>query len=379
VTQLKRIHILHVVYSLDVGGMENGVVNISNRLDPKKFKTTIACIGPRGRLADRLLPDTKVICLEKPNGISIRTASALRSLIARERPSVVHTHNLAPLIYAALARVIAFGRYFPPILHGEHAQLQSWEASGKRRLGRNLLYRFTSKTHSVSTMLTKHLQEIGLPCPDMHSIINGVDSEKFHPAADRKTAKLSVDLPPDSTIIGYSARFAKFKRHTLLLEAFHTIASQIPDARLLFVGDGNDATQQVLDAVAAHPFKDRIHLTGFQQDPSPYYRAMDLHVMVSSHEGLSNAILESMASGVPNLLHPACGAVEVVTDNHDGLVRPLNDAPTVSAAILSALSNMDKLRQLGMNARTTALERFSIDSMINAYAELYRACIPASK
>lgn len=363
------------MHSLNPGGMENGVVNISNGLAGLGFQTTIACLADTGLFAERLDQRVKVVTLDKNEGFSLRTAKNLSTAIASTSPDLLHTHNLGPLIYACLARLVSRKTHSIPILHGEHAELHSADRSAKKLLIRKLLYKQAKTTHSVSKSLTAHLQELGLPCARMHSIINGVDTQKYFPPRDRGQCKTELGFPADSQIIGYVARFAPFKRHLLLLEAFETIARHHPKALLLLVGHGGPAQDDVHTAVLNHPFKDRIRLTGFQQDTSSYYRVMDVHVMPSLHEGLSNAVLESMASGVPNLLHPACGAAEVITHGLDGFVDELNSPSDLASSISRLLNASGELQATGIAARQTALDRFSLHTMISNYAELYKKTV----
>src|SRR4051812_14284463 len=95
--------ILHVVTSLEPGGMENGVVNIARGLEPCGMKTHVACLERSGPFAERLPASSEVRVLGKQSGFSVHATWQLVRLIADMRPSVIHSHNLGPLIYSALA------------------------------------------------------------------------------------------------------------------------------------------------------------------------------------------------------------------------------------------------------------------------------------
>ena len=101
---------MHVVNSLEPGGLENGVVNIVNQLDRTQFRSSIVCLSTVGEFAERLSEDVKVICLERPDRFSIATIRKLGKLLKHHRPDVLHTHNLGPLIYGVLAHWISGSR-----------------------------------------------------------------------------------------------------------------------------------------------------------------------------------------------------------------------------------------------------------------------------
>ena len=110
-------------------------------------------------------------------------------------------------------------------------------------------------------------------------------------------------------------------------------------------------------------------------DPVPFYQAMDLLVMPSSHEGLANALLEAMATAVPALSHDACGANEVITPGVTGFLETINSDSELANHLMALLSDKGRLISVGRAAREAALERFSLDKMVENYAGLYRACL----
>ena len=105
------------------------------------------------------------------------------------------------------------------------------------------------------------------------------------------------------------------------------------------------------------------------------YQAMDLLVSPSEIEGLSNAVLESMAAGVPVLAHVACGNNEVIRDGIDGFLRDIRDANTLATAIEEAIADPVKLAQIGALARKRVVSDFSIEAMAASYYRTYQSII----
>jgi glycosyltransferase involved in cell wall biosynthesis len=366
-----KIKILHIVTSLEPGGLENGVVNLANLLDPDRFQTSIVCLERIGEFAQRLGDRTVLNCLEKSAGFRASAVAKLAQMISQTRPDIIHTHNLGPLIYGTLANIASGNTAV--VLQGEHAQLRPDEKTVKRRLIRNLCYRGCKMIHTVSDGLRHDLIATGFPEDKIQAILNGVDCTQYSPVEEKARSLLRTQhgLPAESVVIGIVGRFGAFKRHSRLIQGFEQLAQNLPNLHLLMVGDHGPEKERVLEQVAASPYRDRIVWCGYQEQPANFYRMMDLLVVPSDNEGLSNAILEAMACGVTCVAHPACGANEVIIDGNNGILCRMEDADQLASAIRNAISDPQRLGDMSTQARRTAVEKFSIVTMILNYSRLY--------
>ena len=349
--------------------MENGVVNVARGLDPVEFDLYAACIERKGAFAARFPDPDHVFVLGKKSGFSPRAVWRLRRMIRRIGPDVVHTHNLGPLIYAALAT--GFGS-LRPILHGEHASLTEEDCTPRRLMQRRILYRCCVRVHTVTQALSDHLMEHGFPASKITTIMNGVDTVRFI-SGDRCEARRLTELPDDAVVVGIVGRFGPFKRHAMLIEAFSALGPEHPDLHLLMVGCGGSEEAKIREMARRHPHADRIHLAGFQDNPVPWYQSMDLLVVPSVNEGLSNAVLEAMSCGVPVLANDACGNSDVISSGRDGFVADLGTVDKLSGQLSRRLADPAVLAAAGSEARRKAAAAFSIDRMLAGYAGLYRA------
>ena len=362
------LRILHVVTSLEPGGMENGVVNLARHLEPEEFSVHICCLERAGAFQERLPAEAEVSVLGKSAGFSCKTVVDLARLIGRTKPHLIHTHNLGPLIYSGFAS--AWGAW-RPILHGEHAQLNNEELTPKRLRQRAVFFHACQRVHTVSHALRDHLIQLGLPGHKIEVIINGVDAKRFSPGPC-EAARRRLGLPADAVVVGVVGRFGPFKRHALLIESFTRLARERSDIHLLVVGGGGSEQDRVTQQALASGAADRIRMVGFQRETAPYYQAMDLLVVPSINEGLSNALLESMASGVPALCHEACGNREVVSHGEDGFVFDLAQPDDLSRCLQETLADPARLREMGRQARAKVLARFSLEGMVRNYERMYR-------
>ncbi|MDF1852679.1 MAG: glycosyltransferase [Verrucomicrobiales bacterium] len=361
-----KIHIVHIVTSLEPGGLENGVVNLARNLDPERFQTSVLCLERKGEFCERLSPRNELICLEKPPGFRPLTSLRIARLLREMKADIVHTHNLGPLLYGTLAKLVSTRRF--ALVQGEHAQLREDERTPRRRRIRKISYRLCRAVHTVSEGLRRELIEFGLPASLIRVIRNGVDSDRFCPNSDssRASETLSEDF-----VIGMVGRFGAFKRHDLLIQAFEVLAGGDPHLRLLIVGDSGPEKERIVQMMEDSPFRDRISWVGFQQDPIPFYRQMNLLVVPSENEGLSNAMLEALSCGVPCLAHPACGAGEIIEEGRNGFLREMRDTKTFAGELATVIEMVKGDTSYSAEARASACENFSLEVMMDGYRRMY--------
>ncbi len=369
----RKIRLLQIVDSLHQGGMENILVQVCNRLDPERFAITVCCLSRTGPFAERLRSGIEVISLEKAPGFSLATVKALRSLMRRGDFDLVHSHHLGGLIYTGLARFKpAHAR--PRIIHSEHIILHGEELRPRRILQRKLLYPLASCVFTVSSQQLDQLKSLGLTHPRQFTLRNGVDGGRFRPLPreDRARHRQQLGLDPGRFWIGKVARFAALKRHHPLIEGFERAARENPTLGLVLLGDNGGEKERVLAQIEASPMRDRIVWAGLQQDPVPWYQAMDLLVIASESEGMPNAALESMACGVPVLANEVCGVREVAGDGSHSWIEDLGSADLIASALarIAALPAMD-LIAVGNAARLHAETELSLESMMERYRRLY--------
>lgn len=363
------------------------MINVANTLAPRDsserspFEFFVCCLADRGAFAERMPEPEKVHALEKTPGFQWSVVKSLSSLIRKCRPDVLHSHNLGPLFYSALAS--KFGRT-TPIVHGEHGIFDEENRRKRRMLQRRLLYRCCHSVHTVSPSLRDEIESLGLHHPRLCSIRNGVDTQRFRPAEHEKTAaraELGLEkLDPSDSMIGIVGRFGAHKGHLPLIEAFEKYVAVEEagegtlqgKAHLVVAGDGGASRDAVVERMQASSCRNRIHWLGHCDQPELVYRALDLMLFPSSHEGLSNALLEALSSGVPILAASACGNDEAIRDGENGWLRKLDTAGDILQQLRQIPSNDDIIQQVSAAARHTAVTEFSLHAMASGYKNLYR-------
>lgn len=369
--------IAHVVFRLDVGGLENGLVNLVNRLPENRYRHAIVCITDFTDFARRIhRSDVALHALHKPPGNSICLQHTLWRLFRSLRPSIVHTRNLSALE----AQTAAWAARVPVRIHGEHGRdVGDLDGSNRkyqwvRRLHRPFVHHYVTVSQDLASYLS---DSIGIDAHRVSQVYNGVDTEKFRPARGRRT-ELAVFGDRQYFVIGAVGRLQRVKNHTLLVQAFIRALAIMPEARsslrLVLVGDG-PLRNEVAALVEAGGVSDLVWLAGARNDVAGLMQCFDLFVLPSLGEGISNTILESMASGVPVLATRVGGNSELVEAGKNGTLVASGDIEGMANAILSYFREPLRSRREGKAARARVLERFSLDAMVNAYDRLYERCL----
>lgn len=206
---------------------------------------------------------------------------------------------------------------------------------------------------------------------------NGVDTARFAPlhAPDRLLHRLHAGLPPQGFLVGCAARLVPVKRHADLLEAFALIADTLPQLHLVLIGDGPLRAELGAQASLAG-IADRVHFLGERKDIQTVLPLLDAFALASGTEGMSNALLEAMACGLPTVATAVGGNPEVVETDVTGLLVPPRTPDALAYALHTLASDPQRARTMGGLGRARVERRFSLRALIDGFDALYRECKP---
>lgn len=361
-----RPHVVHVIYELGTGGLENGLVNIINRMSA--YRHSIVCLTRSGVFADRITADVDIYELNKKAGHDIGMFWRLWRLLCRLRPAIVHTRNLAALETQIL------GLLMPRVkrVHGEHGRdMDDLDGSNPRyrflrRIMRPLVHRYITVSEDLASYLRS---TIAVPEAKIRQIYNGVDTQKFSAVKGAAVDDLPVSFIGDVTVIGTVGRLAAVKDQPTLISAFARICHQYP-VRLLIVGDGPQRAllERTIDECA---IREKVFMAGDRSDVPALLGVMDIFVLPSLAEGISNTVLEAMASGLPVIATKTGGNPELVRNEENGLLVPVGDVEALAAALARLLANSDQVDQMGANARSRVKQEFDWSRTVARYQGVY--------
>ena len=363
----EKIRVAHVSASLHYGGKENGVVNLVNRLDPAIFENYIFTYVRGGALARRVDPTRcRVVELGDKLGGDYRLYFKLAREFRRYRIHIAHTHSWATvmegIIGARLARV-------PIIIHGEHGTMKT-ETKLHIQIQR-ALWRTADQMLAVSNVLRENLQrQFNFPKEKIRVVANGVDLSRFALARQGDDYKTRLGLPANALVFGAIGRVVPVKAYPTLLQAAKLIFNEMPAAHLVMVGDGPQL-ETLVQLAEEYQMASRVHFLGARKDVPEILRAFDVFVLSSESEGMSNTILEAMASARPVVATAVGGNPELVVDGETGLLVPPHDPSAMAAAITKLLRDTEWCRQMGWLGRRRVEEKFSLEVMVQNYANVY--------
>ncbi len=360
------------------GGAERQCQLLARTLTRQGHHVVVLTRGQRGLPAEE--------CID---GVSVRRTpafgpGAFRSLVwtftaatwlrrhARQFPIVQCYQLLSPSHVGILAR-----------RSGGHATIMRPACSGPfgdiaevRRLPltgiRTRLLRRADAFVTLTQDIETELFEFGLGGVPFHRIPNGVDVAVFSPVApdERAALRAALGLPTDKVLCAFVGRLTRQKNPELLLAAWSRCATS--RAHLVFVGDG--PLRAVLERQhSGLPSTSAVTFTGAVADVPAFVRAMDIMVLPSEAEGISNALLEAMACGVPVVATDVGGVRDVLgSAGRAGVVVPAGSSASLAEAISALVDSPAHRREIGAAARTVIEDRYDIRRVVTQYLSLYR-------
>jgi sugar transferase (PEP-CTERM/EpsH1 system associated) len=368
--------VAHVVYRFDTGGLENGVVNLINHLGDDEFRHVVVALTEVTDFARRIRrADVRCIALHKRPGQTWWLYPRLLRLLRALRPAIVHTRNLAALE----VQPVAWAAGVPVRIHGEHGRdVGDYDGSHRGYQRQRRLYRpFVQHYVALSRDLRQYLvDKVHVPPARITQVCNGVDTQRFHPAAGggaEPIAGCPFD-PQRHWLVGTVGRMQTVKDQPTLARAFVHALAVAPALRarlrLVLVGDG--PLRADCEAVlAAAGVRELAWLPGERADVPALMRGLHAFALPSLAEGISNTVLEAMASGLPVLATAVGGNPELVDEGRTGHLLPPADAPALARALAALATDPAHAAALGRAGRAAAEARFSLQAMVAAYRAVY--------
>ncbi len=377
-TKSRKPLIAHVVHSFDIGGMENGVVNLLNGLPPGLADhCVISLTRVNPAFAARVtLPGVRYLEMHKPPGQTARILPQVWRALRGLRPTVLHTRNVATLE----VQIAGWAAGVPVRIHGEHGwDVSDLDGSNRRMLWlRRAMRRFVHHQIALSVATERYLVErVGVPRGKVTNICNGVDTDRFRPADDRRHARAAVlpaDWPADAFVVGAIGRIAAVKNLPMLVDAFAALrkrnAAFASRARLAIVGAGPEM-ERVRAHIARHSLDAVTWLPGSRDDVPACLKCLDLLCLPSLAEGISNTVLEAMASGVAIVATDVGGNRDLIVPSQTGELVGSGRTDDLARHVERYFNEPERLETHGRNARLRAVTEFSLEGMIAQYHRVY--------
>jgi sugar transferase (PEP-CTERM/EpsH1 system associated) len=369
-----RSLVAHVMYRFDTGGLENGIVNLINHMPGSAYRHVVIALTEITDFKNRIQrQDVEFIALKKPPGHALWIYPQLYRLFRKIRPAIVHTRNLAALE----AAIPAWAAQVPVRIHGEHGRdVGDFDGSNKKYQRLRRIYSpFVKHYIALSQDLEHYLTNpVGIDINRVTQIYNGVDSIRFHPAIKRQNIPGCPFNETNLWLVGTAGRMQTVKDQTNLAHAFVLALQSVPTMRdhlrLVMVGDG-PLRGESLAILKAAGLDHLAWLPGERSDIAEIMRGLDCFVLPSLGEGISNTILEAMASGLPIVATAVGGNGELVNEGINGLLVPPANPAKLAEAIVNLAQQTDVAKAMGQQSRRFVEERYGMSAMVSRYQQLY--------
>lgn len=371
----QRPLVLHVMYRFDTGGLENGIVNLVNHMPAHAYRHAVLALTEVTGFRQRIeRTDVDFISLHKPPGHGFWQYPRLFNLFRQLRPAIVHSRNLAALE----AQVPAWAAGVPVRIHGEHGRdmgdLDGCNVTYQRmrRLYKPFVHHYTALSRDLADYLVDKVQV----SPDaITRACNGVDTDCFRPAQDgpQPVAGCPFD-PAQHWLVGTVGRMQAVKDQLTLAHAFVHAMAVAPElrqrVRLVMIGDGplRAPVQNMLDTAGLGALA---WLPGERTDVADIMRGLHAFALPSLAEGISNTILEAMASGLAVVATAVGGNADLVLPGQTGYLVSPSDPQAMASCLVALASNPQQARNMGQAGRQRAQTTFSLRVMVSTYQRVY--------
>jgi glycosyltransferase involved in cell wall biosynthesis len=371
------VRLLNVVPTFMCGGTENQFMALGRSLDPNRFELEFACLRRWGAFADEIV--ARHIPLIECNVTSFRSLSALRQqvrlarYVTERRIDVVHTYSfygnvfaVPPARLAGVPVVIASIRDRAPYLTPMQKRAQRWACQ------------FADCILVNAAAVKEWLIGEGYDAAKIVIIPNGVELSRFD-RVDEGSPFRGLGIPEGAPVVLVVSRLNPLKGIESFLQAAALVAPDFPTVRFVVAGDTNPNERQYWSTLTSLTVRlgltERLIFAGLRRDVPQLLSAATVSVMPSLNEALSNVVLESMAAGAPIVATRVGGSPEAISDGVNGLLVPPGDPRAMASAIAALLRDQSRARRLGDAARQSIHERFSMERMASATAQLYEALL----
>ena len=377
---VRRRKVFYLLDSLNVGGTETQAVELAVRMPTPEYEVTLGCLTARGPLLERLKgSDVRIEEFHPKGGLDSPTGFyemlRLAAYLRRERFDVVHAHdlwsNLMGVPAARLARV-------PAVISSQRDLSHFDWYRGMKRKALRTIQRMSSVLLANATPIRDALiAEDRFPSAKLRVVHNGVDTARFQ-RGRRDRDRLFPGPDPGKLVVLVGNMHSDGKGHPWLIEAAPDVLKEFPDTRFILAGDG--AARKGFEAqVRERGLAGSFVFLGSRGDVPDILASCDIGVLPSKAEGLSNAVLEYMAAGLPTIVSRVGGNPELVHDGVTGLLVPPQDSKALKAALLRLLRDENFARRMAEAGRKLATQDYSFERLVREVDALYTELLAGTK
>ena len=371
---MNPLQILFLIDNLRPGGAQKALLAILRELKASRAEPVVWCLGGSSEIENEF-EAIGVSVLGKPQGFQelLKEPLALLRYLRRKNVALVQTFLFHSDVLGRTAVRFARGpvrnRRVPVVVSSARA------TNRHNRFWQFWLQRATAPLADAFTAVSERtldfaVEREGVVRERAVVIPNGIDLTPWDALPTMTEARRELDLPQEAKVIGTLGRLHRQKGHRYLLEASRKVVAEFPDAVFLIAGYG--PLRGRLEAMARKAgLAEKVRFLGYRRDVPRILAALDIFVLPSLWEGMSNALLEAMAAAKPVVATKIDGNVEQVLHGETGLLVEPEDADALAEALLELCRDPDKAREMGRRGRERVEKVFPLKRMTDATLALY--------
>lgn len=355
----RRLHVLEIMASAIVGGMETYVLNLIRLLPPDEFQVSVVCPFESPVTATLRNMGCSVFVARMDDDPPWRSIQTVVEIVRNYDVDLIHAHLPKAHVLAGLAGAITRIRVIATV-HGNTITTHE--------LG---IYR-TTETYLIAVCQEAYMQALAMGVsPGRVTLIhNGADIERFKPEGGG-AFRTALGVPPGVPLVGFVGRIDIEKGPDQFLQAAQVIHGEVPASQFAMVGAGTQY-DRIAGTIAQLDMGSYVHLAGLWEDTAQVYPALDLVLQTSRIEGMPLSLLEAMACGRPVVAIGVGGVPEVVEQQVTGLIAGPGDWRGVAERAIDLLEHPERMQRMGQAARARAERYFDLRDSVRQTAELMR-------
>ena len=366
-TFVRRIKVVHLITSLEVGGAQHGMLLGLPRFDSDKYEHIICSIMDRMQMATQFRAvGIEVVSLGLRKKTDVFVAQRLVSLLRRQRPDILHTYLLHGNVLGRIAGRLAG---VPAIIGSERTigQARRWG-----RLATKLTNPLTNAVEVNSTLGGNAIEnDLGVPHEKVEVVRSGLDLDAFANSTRRKDVRLSLNLTDDQHLVVYVGRLRQVKGVEYGIRAFAAAQSERPDMHMALAGEG-DQLNYLKQLANEFKVNDKVTFLGVRNDLPDLLSAADSVLMPSLNEGFPRTAIEAMAASKPIIATNVGGTPEAIIDGETGILVPSKDIESMTSALINLVNDPELQTRLGTAGRKRAVQNYSVENYVSRLDGLYR-------
>jgi glycosyltransferase involved in cell wall biosynthesis len=368
---IKKIKVLECIRQGNIGGGETHLLSLVENLDKSLFEPIVLSFTDGPMIEKLKSQGIKTVVIHTRTPFDFTKWHKVRKLLMEEQIDVVHAHGTranSNVFWAARSLNL-------PVIYTVHAWSFHDDQAAWIKKVRIWSEKYLTARMNVNISVSESNKQSGKKYINkFNSVVinNGIDHTKFAPARAYKNIRKELGLCPEAIVVLFIARFTMHKQPLMLIRAFAEAVKQLPQLKLLMVGDG-DEKQKALQLVKNLGIEKTVCFQAFRNDVPDILASADIFVLPSLWEGLPIGLLEAMAMGKAVIGTRVDGTREVIQHNVNGLLVEVNDMPEkLTEALVRLGSDSDLRNKIREKAIETVRSRFNVTYMTRQIEKVYK-------